>query len=385
MPAFHILAPEYPPTIGGVSNYVGQLAKGLAEQGHRVEVWAPAPASTDFQGSGARVHELTRGFDRAGRAAVTAALSTCPGAIVLVQYVPLALGGADVMAWLLRLPGRLWVMFHEVAYPFERGQPLKHRVMAALTHAYALGLGRRAERILISTPGCERALGLVGLRNTPLFWLPIPSNLPSEGERRPRTQVLRDVNLDPQALVVGHFSTFGARVAEPLERELGSLLDHDERVQILLSGVGSVQFSARLLASRSGATARVRALGETTLEAAADSVAAADVLLFPYPDGISSRRTSVMGALALGKPVVTNAGPNTEALWSATGCVRLASLEPGELARATSELLGDPAARARLGERAREVYASRFSIAENLAKIASLLPHVERAPGSGPR
>jgi glycosyltransferase involved in cell wall biosynthesis len=385
MRTFHILSPEYPPKIGGVSNYVGQLAKGLVEQGDSVEVWSPAPASPSFDGSHARVHELPHGFDRASRAAITAALRDRPDAIALVQYVPLALGGADVMAWLLRLPARVWLMFHEVAYPFERGQPLKHRVMAALTHTYALALARRAECILVSTPGCERALGLLGFRGKPLFWLPIPSNLPSEGVRQPRDAVLGEVGLDPARLVVGHFSAFGARVAEPLARELGFLLDQDEQVQILLSGVGSLEFSARLLENRSPAASRVRALGETTLAAAADCVAAADVSMFPYPDGISSRRTSVMGALALGRAVVTNAGANTEALWRATGCVRLASLAPGELARATRELLEDSAARAELGQRAHQVYASRFSIATNVAKIASLWTPGKDALGADSR
>lgn len=385
MRSFQILSPEYPPKIGGVSDYVGQLASGLAAQGDSVDVWAPAPAGADFQGSRARVHALPHGFDRAGRAAISAALRERPDAIALVQYVPLALGGADVVAWLLRLPTRLWLMFHEVAYPFERGQPLKHRVMAALTHGYALALARRAERILVSTPGCERALGLVGLDRKPLFWLPIPSNLPSEGPRRSRAATLHELGLDPARLVVGHFSAFGGRVAATLERELGLLLDHDTGVQILLCGLGSIEFSARLVASRSGAAARVRALGETTLETAADSVVAADVLMFPYPDGISSRRTSVMGALALGRPVVTSAGPNTEALWSASGCVRLASLEPGALSRATRELLDDADERARLGERAREVYAARFSIHETVAKITALWTPGEVAKDGGSR
>jgi glycosyltransferase involved in cell wall biosynthesis len=197
--------------------------------------------------------------------------------------------------------------------------------------------------------------------------------------------VLREVGLDPARLVVGHFSAFGARVAEPLERELGALLDQDPHVQILLSGVGSLEFSARLLGDRPAAAPRVRALGETTLEAAADCVAAADVLLFPYPDGISSRRTSVMGALALGRAVVTNAGANTEALWRATGCVRLTSLAPGELARATRELLEDSAARTELGQRAQQVYAARFSIATNVAKIASLWTPRDDAVEAGSR
>jgi glycosyltransferase involved in cell wall biosynthesis len=385
MRAFHILSPEYPPKIGGVSDYVGQLANGLALQGDRVDVWAPAPASPDFQGSRARVHALPHGFDRRGRAAITAGLRERPDAVALIQYVPLALGGADVVAWLLRLPARVWLMFHEVAYPFERGQPLKHRAMAALTHAYALSLARRAELILVSAPGCERALGLLGLERKPLFWLPIPSNLPHEGPRRPRDITLREFGLDPERLVVGHFSAFGGRVAELLERELGLLLDRDGGVQVLLSGRGSVEFRSRLVASRPAAAARVRSLGEVTLEAAADSVVAADVLLFPYPDGISSRRTSVMGALALGRPVVTSAGPNTEALWRNTGCVRLASLQPGELSRATHDLLDDGAERARLGARASEVYLARFSIAENVAKLRSLWTPSEGRAESGSR
>ena len=53
-------------------------------------------------------------------------------------------------------------------------------------------------------------------------------------------------------------------------------------------------------------------------QALADHIGACDLLIQPYPDGISSRRTSAMAGLALGIPVITTTGSLTESLWAET-------------------------------------------------------------------
>jgi hypothetical protein len=39
---WHVITPEYPPMLGGVSDYTQSIAKGLAAQGDEVHVWCPA-------------------------------------------------------------------------------------------------------------------------------------------------------------------------------------------------------------------------------------------------------------------------------------------------------------------------------------------------------
>ena len=90
----------------------------------------------------------------------------------------------------------------------------------------------------------------------------------------------------------------------------------------------------------------------------------------PYPDGVSSRRTTVMAGLAHGRPVATTAGPLTEPVWSETGAVALAPVaEPGGLARLAEALLADPEARDRLAAAARLTYEQIFSLERTVVAL----------------
>jgi glycosyltransferase involved in cell wall biosynthesis len=74
-------------------------------------------------------------------------------------------------------------------------------------------------------------------------------------------------------------------------------------------------------------------------------------------------RTTVMAALAHGRPVVSGIGFLSEPFWSEwEGLSLVASNEPGSLAAATEALLSNPAARTRLGEAARTLYDSQFAL-----------------------
>jgi glycosyltransferase involved in cell wall biosynthesis len=96
-------------------------------------------------------------------------------------------------------------------------------------------------------------------------------------------------------------------------------------------------------------------------------VTACDIMLQPYPDGVTSRRTSVMVALAHGRPVVTTTGRLTEPLWSECGSLVLIPAErPGDLASATARLLSDPARLQYLAARSRALYAERFDLAHTI-------------------
>ena len=62
-------------------------------------------------------------------------------------------------------------------------------------------------------------------------------------------------------------------------------------------------------------------------------------MLQPYPDGVSSRRTTVTSLLAHGCAVVTTRGPLTEGLWQESGAVDVVAPTPAELAQAVMPLL----------------------------------------------
>jgi hypothetical protein len=46
MNVWHIVTSEYPPDVGGVSDYTRQVAEGLARMGDEVHVWCPRSAES---------------------------------------------------------------------------------------------------------------------------------------------------------------------------------------------------------------------------------------------------------------------------------------------------------------------------------------------------
>src|SRR5438105_4425025 len=139
---WHILTGEYPPQPGGVSDYTRRLARGLAAAGDAVTVWCPPCGGAD-EPNGVCVRRLP---DRFGPRALAVLGKALPRrgerGRLLVQYVPHGYGwkamNLPFCLWLARqrrLP--VWVMFHEVAFPLRRGQPLAHSVVGGVTHLMA--------------------------------------------------------------------------------------------------------------------------------------------------------------------------------------------------------------------------------------------------------
>ena len=108
---------------------------------------------------------------------------------------------------------------------------------------------------------------------------------------------------------------------------------------------------------------------------------ASAVALQPFPDGISTRRTSAMAPLALGVPVVSTDGFLTDAVWREGDVVLASSGRPVELARLCLEVLSDSAKGRALGERGARLYRKRFALERTLETVLSLsgakLPQVQ--------
>jgi glycosyltransferase involved in cell wall biosynthesis len=242
-----------------------------------------------------------------------------------------------------------------------------HRVMTAV-------LLRAATRVWIAVPAWEPmwkpyAFG----RSVPFTWVPIPSgvSLPDALEVRGLRARL-GANRHP---VIGHLGTYGSLVSALLDGLLPDILRQLSAPQVLLIGAGSEQYRAAFLIRHPQYADRIGATGPLSERALATHIAACDLLVQPYPDGITSRRTTAMAGLRLGVPIVTTSGYLTEHLWEETGAVRLSAVadRAGTVAH-VADLLARADVRARLGETGRDVYARLFDISRTVAALTGAAP-----------
>jgi glycosyltransferase involved in cell wall biosynthesis len=365
---WHIITGEYPPQPGGVSDYTALVARSLAATGDRVHVHAPRSLRAAAAEDSITVHALPGHFGPQALAELDAVLARLPPrSRVLVQYVPHMYGwkamNVGFCLWLLlRRQLAPWVMFHEVTFPCRRGQRFRHNVLGAVNHVMAAMVAHAATRIFFSTPAWGCLLRRLAPGRRPMHWLPVPSNIPTRvGEAGPAA-LRAELGAGPERLVVGHFGTFGGMNADMLATALPPLLAPGDRAALLI-GRGSVAFAQRLTQAHPWLAQRLRARGESTGQEVATALAACDLLVQPYPDGVSTRRGSLMAGLALGVPLLTTAGFATEPIWAEEELVALAPAgDAGALVHTAERLLGDPRGRRQLGLRGSAGYACHFSI-----------------------
>jgi glycosyltransferase involved in cell wall biosynthesis len=393
MNSWVILTMEYPPALGGVAGYTWQLAHKLAEQGDEVHVFAPDFPSVTKTANQVHVHALPGRFDAASRRNIQRELTrlereTGPGRVILlVQYVAHGFGcrGMNVFfAWWLRQASRrLWIMFHEVAYPFLWGQPLKHHLLAGVQHFMAGLVARKAEMLWVSVPGWEDRLRWICRLRNPIRWLPIPSNLPIDVPAAAVAQAKRAWPWPPGTLTVGYFGHYSPPFVPALTAVLSKLLEDEPAVTAVLLGKGSDVYAGRFGEMFPTLAGRVLGQGTLSAEAAAAELSAVDLAIYPFLDGVSSRRTSLMAALALGLPIVTTSEYLTEPVWQERGAVQMVPVgDWHQFVAAVRRLLADPAARARLGEQGRQLYRDLFDIEHIVASLRSAVDWKSGFPAS---
>lgn len=356
---------------GGVGDYTRLVARGLAAAGDTVHVFAPGSLFAD---TGVSTHGLPDHYGVRSLMYLDRILRRLRPDRILVQYTPHAFGykamNLPLAVWLNRRAARiapLWVMFHEVAFPFS-WRPLKYAVLAGVNRLMARLIAAAAARLFVSIPAWGELVRRLCPGSPPAEWLPIPSTLPTTADPSAVAAVRRRYAPDGTVLV-GHFGTYGPLIAPLLEGVIRTVAARQPAARFLLLGRGACAFRDRLVKADPTLHERLAALaGQLTSEVAA-GLNACDLLVQPYPDGVSSRRTTVMAGLANGRPVVTNLGPLSEPVWTEGAVAAAARPDPTALADLLTHLLNDPAARTELAARAAALYQTRFRLDHTLTRL----------------
>jgi len=372
-----IITCEYPPQFGGVADYTYQVAAGLAREGDEVHVWCPAGEAPPRPAAGVVVHCALGAYSPADLRRLGEDLdrSGFPRRL-LVQWVPHGYGyqsmnlGFCWWLWRRAVAGhRIEIIAHEAFLPFsarslrQNGPALLHRLMTIL-------LLRAAARVWTTIPAWERCFRPYALgRHIPFTWIPIPSNIPVDDDPAAR-DTMRRRYAGPEDFLIGHFGTHGQTVVALLEPILFALSEGSPNQSVLLMGPAGERFRDELLRKHPSLEGRIHATGTLSPLELSHNLAACDVLVQPYPDGVSTRRGSVMAGISHGKPVVTTTGALTETFWSAQDAVKLAPAgDTDGFVACVQRFRHDAAERERAGRAARKLYLERFDVCHTVRAL----------------
>lgn len=368
---WHVITCEYPPQRGGVADYTQILAAGLAECGDEVHVWCPASTQSSPATRGVIVHRQLGAFSWKDLQRAGEELGRFPGPRRLtVQWVPHGYGWKSMNVafcwWLFERARRhgdqVELVVHEPSLPFGKAS-LRQNAAALVHRLMTMLLLRAATRVWMSIPGWEPRLRPFAFgRDLAFQWLPIFSSIPIASNPSRILEARQRYAGGNGRLLIGHFGTFGPAITDLLEPILVKLSQDDAALVFLLMGDQSAQYRDRLIQKHPGLAARVHATGLLPAEELSCHLAACDLLIQPYPDGVSSRRTSFMAGLSHGKPIITTEGELTESLWRGQDGILLAA--PGDsrdFVEKVKHLAGSAAERQRAGASARRLYEQRFA------------------------
>lgn len=381
MVEWHIITGEYPPQIGGVSDYTQLVAEGLVDAGHTVHVWCPTvEGETSRSGERLNVHRVLGDISSGDLRRADALLDEFERPRrLLVQWVPHAYGhramNLPFCVWLWKRVmwngDELNLMVHEAFLPFN-SHSWKQNVAAIVQRAMTIVLLNAAQRVYMSIPGWESRLRpfLIG-REVPFEWLPVPSNIPVIDDSDGIDEVRKRYAANNQS-IVGHFGTYGRLISDLLINTIPELMNDAPDCVVLLLGRGGDSLRETLIRTHPNLAPRLYATGALEAADLSRHISACDVMLQPYPDGISSRRTSAMAILSHGVPMVTTKGELTETIWVESCAVLLATpSSTSELVKLVTQILRDAPKRHQLSRNGYILYEEKFSatwLIENLIK-----------------
>lgn len=291
---------------------------------------------------------------------------------VLLQYSPFSYGRWGVAPGLLRdavalrrrhRRTRFAVMVHEAWMPMQNW---RWALMSAYQRLQLASLVRLADHVLVSGEALARRF------RRGVIHVPVGSNISpvvaTAAEARHRLGL-------GDGLIVALFGT-----AHP-----SRALDHAEAAIAAL--VARRRGSVRVLNLGRDAQAldvppEVEVHTPGRLDAAELSLRlrASDVLLLPFVDGLSTRRSTLMAGLAHGVAVIGLRGVNTDrVLAQHPEAISLTPAgDPAAFARATVELVDSPARRREMGAAGRQLYAREFDWPVLASRVIAALGLVGR-------
>jgi glycosyltransferase involved in cell wall biosynthesis len=252
----------------------------------------------------------------------------------LLSAVPTSLTG-----WLLKKPvlisqhGTFYEVYRDIMpFPFNWLLPFLEEKF--LNHGFY-------SKVLVEDNYTKKILLKLDVPEEKIVWLPYPGVDVAKfasAEKNPSEKVI----------VLHHGRLVKKRGVKHLVRAFRAVSERFPEAELVIAGEGPERKRLVKLAHDLGVSNRVRFIGQVPHEKVPNLVRNSDV--FVIPSIIEGHSTSMLEAMAAGKPVVaTRVGGLTEVIVDGENGVLVDPANPEQIAKAVIKLLGDRSLAARLG------------------------------------
>ncbi len=352
-----LITRRLPPAPCGIGDYTIGLASTLSAAheitvitGTQQEIAAPA---------GVRVLPVIPNWEPSGMRVLLNALRELRPDWVLVEYVPFLYSRIGINFWLplavlrMRLSGmRVLLTVHE---PFVEIDSLKHAVMGPAQRLMMWLLLLGSAKVAVTTSRWETLIApwSGGKR---MFCAPVASPFPQIAlEAGDRDRLRAELGIGPADVVIATLRPTGAgKLWEPTRRLWRRIRATHQNAKLLVVGVREEERPAL------GDGPDIINTGYVSPDRASRLLSCADLFMALFVDGVSTRRTSVMAAMAHGLPVVTTGSGFTDAIFGSSPIVSRAADNVDALIADLDELIRSPHERRARGGASREFYVRHF-------------------------
>jgi glycosyltransferase involved in cell wall biosynthesis len=286
---------------------------------------------------------------------------------LLLQYNPFVYGRAgfapqmvrDVQRLRRRARAPLAIMVHEA---WVNTTDPKSTVIGAWQRAQLRALMRLADGVMTSTEALGRELGGGAVH------IPIAANIEPVATSHDAARVR--LGLDGKLAVALFGRDNPGRALDYAESAIAALVDAHGADRLAVLNLGADAPRVRVPSG-----VEVHRPGELISGELSLRLWASDLVLLPFADGLSTRRSTLMAALAHGRAVLGLRGPSTDAvLAGARGALALTPVgDRAAFARAAVELTSDPERLLAIGDAGRGLYESRFDWPVTAQRVGAVL------------
>jgi glycosyltransferase involved in cell wall biosynthesis len=348
----------------GVRDHATLLAGALAEEGISCSIHWLQRTETSPRGTVSEMRAWTRGLSRE--------LERSRPDAVLLHYSVFSYSYKGVPVFVpalmsaVRSTGAPVVsVLHELVYRWNYNG-IRGKVWALTQRALLIEVMRTSAAVLVTAePRVSWLQTRRWLPKRPVLLAPVFSNLP-------RSLAVPPAQDEQPVVGLFGYAYQGAAVALVLDA-LQALRREgvDARLE-LLGAPGSESAAGEMWLAGARERGLAQALsfsGALPAQELADALASCEVMLFADTGGPTSRKGTLAGSLASGRPVVALDGPQTWRMPVETGALRIANPTAEDVAATLAELLADRDAREALGARGRSFAESDMGLARTAEAV----------------